>query len=316
MDMTESVSIRAQPAAPYSARPPSPPSILIPTPGLVGGPKPMTLLPSIAGINPNLITAEELSIITDDCETEYAHDSAFNWAYNSRRTAQMITKNIYLGPSTVARDQRWLKDNKITMLLAVRDSRMAGARLMAVDKVAKELGIRAEHVDVEGYYGLMGAFPSAVRQIVDHALEVHRGQQRDPASGELLKSRVLVFCETGNDRSAGIVAAYLMAILGQPMIKACQFIHYKRFCVSFEEDLKQVLKNYEDVLNAQRVVHTYQNSTNGSSMLGNTKKNKRNFEQTMDVDDEMGGMEASLASDRARFTGRHNFVPFIDPPSQ
>ncbi|KAI5921522.1 protein-tyrosine phosphatase-like protein [Camillea tinctor] len=318
----------AIPAAPYSSRPPSPPSIVIPTPVLFHSSEPMKVVPSYANIDPASLSVRDLEIITQNGKTQVAHDSGHTWAYESRRTAQPILDFLYLGPSSVARDRKWLRDHNITLLLAARDAQMAELRLMAMDKVADELGIQAEHVDVRGYHELIRAFPSTVRKINDHMLSVYRGQALSEQDGSMViseagfrRGKVLVFCETGNDRSAGIVVAYLMAVFGMNMVQACQFIHFKRFCVSLDEEMKYVLKTYEDILIAQRTVHHHE--LNASSAAANAsaagpaelKKGKRGHEDTMDDDEmgvEQGGPTKVAAQDWDRFHGRGAFAPFLD----
>lgn len=335
------------PTAPYSARPPSPPSIHIPTPMLYSSSEPIKVVPSYDNIDPAALSLDDLQIITQNGKEQIAHDSATTWIYESRRTAQPILDYLYLGPASVARDRKWLRENQITMLLAARDAQMAHARLMAVDHVATELGIQAEHIDVSGYHELIRAFPTAVRKINDHMLSVYRRQALQRETSEVVRAleggqggtmvideanfrrgRVLVFCETGNERSAGIVIAYLMSVLGMDMVYACQFIHYKRFCVGLDEDLKQLLKNYEDILMAQRTVHRHEldakaalegspdSATAPTAAMATTtsssKKVKRGFEEVMDGDDEDQDMADPVATDHDRFSNREAFVPFVD----
>ncbi|KAI1641231.1 protein-tyrosine phosphatase-like protein [Biscogniauxia mediterranea] len=325
MDSTSLHHTTFIPAAPYSSRPPSPPSIVIPTPIFLHNSEPMKVVPSYANIDPASLSMRDLEIITQNGKTQVAHDSGHSWAYESRRTAQPVLDFLYLGPSSVARDRKWLREHGITLLLAARDAQMAEMRLMAVDKVAEELGIQAEHVDVRGYHELIRAFPSTVRKINDHMLSVYREQalsspSLDVQDGSMVinganfrRGKVLVFCETGNDRSAGIVVAYLMAVFGMHMVQACQFIHYKRFCVSLDEEMKYVLKTYEGILLAQRTVHQHELTASHDAEL---KKGKRGHDDAMDEDQMMGeggeGLMKSCAPDQDRFHGRGGFAPFLD----
>ncbi|KAK5636098.1 hypothetical protein RRF57_011810 [Xylaria bambusicola] len=157
-------------------------------------------------------------------------------------------------------------------------------------------------------------------------LRIYREQavktsQIDPQTGAMVideasfkRGKVLVFCETGNDRSASVVSAYLMAILGLSAAEVCQFITYKRFCVSMDEDLKHTLRSYEDILLAQRTVHQHELKSESSILASVPKKNKRGIDETVDDDgdDGMTGMHQYQGSDRERFLGRDNFTPFVD----
>ncbi|KAI0841225.1 phosphatases II [Hypoxylon sp. FL0890] len=314
------------PAAPYFARPPSPPPIVIPAPNLQSASEHLKVVPTYEKVDPASLSADDLKIITQNYKEQLARDSAANWAYESRRVAQPVLDFLYLGPSSVARDRNWLRETGITMLLAARDSKMANIRLMAVDKVAQELGIQAEYVDVSGYNELIRAFPAVVRAINNHMLNVFRGQSISNTNikvengkmaipnGSFRRGKVLVFCETGNDRSAGVVVAYLMSVFGLNMIEACQFVHFRRFCVSLNDDLRHVLKSYEDILVAQRTVHRHElNHSSDQDGVESLKprKSKRGIEDTMDEDKEMGGTDTTTL-DEDRFLDRPAFVPFID----
>ncbi|KAI1379596.1 phosphatases II [Hypoxylon crocopeplum] len=312
----------AIPTAPYSARAPSPPSIMIPAPNLHNANEHIKVVPSYDKVDPASLSADDLKIITQNHKEQLARDSAASWTYENRHRAQPVLDFLYLGPSTVARDREWLRKTGITMLLAARDAKMAHIRLMAADKVAQELGIQAAHVDVSGYNELIRAFPSAVRTINDHMLNIYRQQRIDTADApvgdgkmiipqqEFRRGKVLVFCETGNDRSAGVVAAYLMSVLGMDMVEACQFVHFKRFCASLADDLKNVLKSYEEILLARRAVHQYELD----SPSNKAQTRKRAIEDTLGGDEEMGGVDEpvqGLLLDGDRFSGR-SFAPFID----
>lgn len=336
-------------AAPYTTGAPTPPAISIPVPEPYFTSKPLRVVPSYVNIDPASLSFEDLQIITQNKE-QIAYDSGVNWTYETRRTAQPILDYLYLGPVSIARDKQWLRDNGITMLVVARDAQMAERGLLSFDKVAEELGIHAEHIDVSGPHELIRAFPSAVRKINDHMLSVYRSQALQRVNGgegensthevqemtqdgtmvineaEFRRGRVLVFCETGNGRSAGIVVAYLMAVIGMDMVHACQFIHYRRFCTSLDDDLKQILKNYEDILTAQRTVHKYEldaekaaratalqaTSTVGGSSSSSLKV-KRGFEETMNQDgEEDDDMADSFTTDRDRYLNRQAFVPFVD----
>ncbi|KAH9891459.1 protein-tyrosine phosphatase-like protein [Xylariomycetidae sp. FL2044] len=319
------------PSAPYSMRPPSPPQIVIPTPVHLGGNQPIKVVPNYTHVDPSSLSIQDLMIITQNGKEQIAHDSAVDWNYESRRAAQPILDYLYLGPLSIARNREWLQRNGITMVLAARQSQMAGARLMMMDKIAQELGIEADYVDVEGAHDLIRALPTAIQKINNHMLRIYRSQsvsnpEVEIQDGNMIidnnnfrRGKVLVFCETGNDRSAAVVVAYLMSVLGLDLISACQYIHYKRFCVSLGEDMKHLLKTFEGLLMAQREVHGYEamrrgtDVSKGSAVETTRKKSKRGFEDTMDMDDEeLGGMTLDNFTDQDRFNGRNTFTPFID----
>ncbi|KAI1360567.1 phosphatases II [Xylaria arbuscula] len=312
----------ARPALPYTREALSHPPILTPQHPRYHYSMPMKVLPSYDNVDPLSLSKEDLAIITQNGLAQIAQDSANQWTYESRRAAQPVLDYLYLGPSTVARDRQWLRDQGITMILAARDAKQAGLNLMVYDKLAQELGIEAHYIDIASYSDLFSAFPSAIRIINDHMLRIYREQavmttKINAHTGDMVideasfrRGKILVYCETGNERSAGIVSAYLMAVLGMSTADVCQFITFKRFCVCMDEDLKRTLRSYEDILLAQRTVHQHEIAANA---VFTGKRTKRGIEETVDDDgdDGMTGMHQYQSSDRDRFVGRE-FTPFID----
>ncbi|GAP82742.1 putative dual specificity phosphatase [Rosellinia necatrix] len=258
---------RVKPTVPYTRVAPRLPPVVIPPPATVA---PIRAVPCYDRIDPASLTQEDLAIITQNCIEQVAHDAVAVWGYSDRHVAQPILDYLLLGPSNVGRNRQWLREKRVTMIVAVRDARQAGLGLMNYDALAQEMGIEFQRIDITSYDELTGAYPHAIRLINDHMLRVYR-QQAVGADNVQVKDghmaidhdkfrrgRVLVVCETGNERSASIVAAYLMAVIGLPMVEACQFINSIRFCVNFDDPLKHTLIAYEDILKAQRAVHQHE----------------------------------------------------------
>ncbi|KAI0393485.1 phosphatases II [Xylariaceae sp. FL0594] len=315
---------RATPTAPYSARPPSLPPPL-PVTQSRSWYEPSKAVPLHENIDPACLTYEELSIITQNNLEQDASDTVTTWEYKKRREAQQVLDFLYLGPSVALRNRQWLREQGFTLLLGARDIQQAGRNIMSADKVAEELGIEAGSVDVSGYDQLVAAFPSAVRVINEHMLRTCRGAQAvslgdtemcegTTAMGKSTSNRgkVLVFCETGNDRSASIVAAYLMAVIGMTADDACRFVQRSRFCVAMDDCIKNALRTYGDILLAGRMVHRHELDPHMSTV---PKKPKRGIDDII-VDDEtdvdMASVDPSVLLDQDRFRDRPPFVPFID----
>lgn len=279
------------------------------------------------------MSLEEFNIITQHGKEQISMDSALQWTWKSRREAQPILDFLYLGPSSLAKDRKWLKENGFTMLLAARTSWMAGVQLLNVARVAEELGIQAEHVDVSDNQGLIGAFPHIARKINDHMVRIHK-EHNNPQNGGLgsamsidnsssRRGKILVFCESGNERSAAVVAAYLMAVYGVDITTACQFVQYRRFSVGLDDGIKQLLHTYQGILQAQRTVNTFNMNPNGTLAVSNGWNNgggglthKRSIEDAMNMDgadDEIDGAGShDTMLDAERYRDRTGFVPFID----
>ncbi|KAI9736095.1 MAG: hypothetical protein M1818_006271 [Claussenomyces sp. TS43310] len=301
-------------AHPSTFRPPSPPHISVPC---IEGQQRLEL-PAYHNISGQDVTEAELKNITQVKHTVV--ENIGRWQYNMRRKLQSILPYLYLGPASAVKDRDFLREQGITMLLAVRDSNFAEAHLMNGETVAKGLGIASAAVDVAGTPGLIAAFPRAIEIINDHLLSVYRDQALKDTSasnnsiiidqGLFRRGKVVVYCETGNERSACVVAAYIMKMYEVDLGTAVQFVQAQRFCVGLDDTLKGLLRSYQDVLRAQRdVAMAYPNGTSISS----AKKSKRHLEEIMAVDDDMGSTAEHMDMDR--FDGRTSFAPFVNGPS-
>lgn len=228
-----------------------------------------------------------------------------DWKYEWRRRAQSILTFLYLGPSSSARDLEALKTEGITLLLVIRNTMMAQASMLSGEKVAKQLGIEAAAVDVAGNQELIAAFPRAIKIINDHLISSYRHLVRpdDDQTSRTTWGKVLVFCESGNERSAAVTAAYLMHMFGLGMVAAIQYVQSQRFCVAFDDGLKNLLQSYGDILSAQKVVLAPQLIATSASGAGKRRRDEDDDDTDMDVD---------YSGDVERFADRGAFAPFRD----
>lgn len=312
--------------ASFTNRPPSPPYLHIPTPLRENNSTSLTLTPSYASVDPHNLTPEDLRIITGGRVQEASDNYKTTWKYEDRRKAQPILDFLYLGPLAVVRDHDFLRQQGITMLLAVRDASMSHLRLLAVEKAAAELNLQSEYVDVSSRNQLIHDFPLIITKINDHLLRVYKSQLQtvnDTGNAAIdtstfRRGKVLVFCETGNERSAVVVAAYMMAIYGTDMVNTVQFISAQRFCATFDEEMKYLLRSFGDILEAQRMVSTgarlaenHQTITapsvlfSGATVPAPTSR-KRCIGDTMDEDD----LEEDSFMDHDRYEDRAAFMPY------
>ncbi|KAL9032099.1 MAG: hypothetical protein Q9214_008109, partial [Letrouitia sp. 1 TL-2023] len=79
-------------------------------------------------------------------------------------------------------------------------------------------------------------------------------EEEEEEEDVLLPGKVLVFCETGNDRSAAVVAAYILAMFDMDIVKAIQIVQAQRFCASFNDAMRKLLETWEEMLKARRDV--------------------------------------------------------------
>lgn len=218
-------------------------------------------------------------------------NALLEWKYEDRRKAQEILPFLHLGPSSAARDESFLKEEGITMVLAIRNTQSALARLLG-SKVAEALGLEVKAIDVDGNMELIAAFNNGVDSINAHLSNVYNlSYQGVPPviGGQPRRSgKVLVFCESGNERSASMVAAYIMAMFRKDLVQTLQIIQAKRFAVAFDDSLRFLLMTYSDILSAKRDViqaeppEGHQNG-NGSNAIG-SHGGKRTLDQAEDED--------------------------------
>ncbi|KAL8752545.1 MAG: hypothetical protein Q9199_005669 [Rusavskia elegans] len=313
------------PAQEWSYRVPSPPRIYVPPPLIqtcTGAPAvPFDQYLNLDFKSTGFDNNDFLKTVTYDNFIP-THAMTY-WKYESRRNAQQVLPFLFLGPITAARDRNFLESQGITMLLAVRDIRVVHARLLG-SKAAVELGIPCSTVDTSGNQELIGQFPHGIEIINAHLSEVHKQNQNSSISGKTpAPGKVLVFCETGNERSAAMVAAYLMAMYSMDFVKAIQIIHAQRFSVAFDDSLRHLLQTFDCILQAKRdVIHSGQQrggaTANGDVGSSSTpidreilrKHSKRTLDETYEDDVDMDA-EADR-DDVARFARREGAAPFLD----
>lgn len=319
-------------AASFTNRPPSPPYMHVPAILRNTRDNALTITPSYDSVDSSLLSVEDINIITGKRDQRTTFDDMNDqlWRYENRRKAQPILDFLYLGPFSVIRDRAWLQNEGITMLLAARDATMAEARVMSLDKAAIELGIEAAYVDVASRQELIRSFPAAVAMINDHLLRMYKSQAQQVVVGEgqqvtainpstFRQGKVLVICETGNERSATIVAAYLMTMYAKDAVGAIQFINAQRFCVNFDEESKYLLRSYGDILDARRMMAKAHQQFSSSQLAGQEENTpsypavavrqiskKRRIEATMDVDE-----TGEFSMDMSRYEDRAPFQPFV-----
>ena len=258
-------------------------------------------------------------------------NNMLEWKYEQRRMAQQILPFLYLGPMSAARDRSFLQREGITMVLAVRNTMSAQAKLLGT-KAAGELGLDAKMIDVAGNQELIAAFPRAIEIINAHLSTTYQSEQAKAAQATTpeqvhrnpVPGKVLIFCETGNERSASLVTAYIMAMYAMDLIKAIQIVQAQRFAVAFDDSLRNLLSTYEMMLQAKRDVIqaksrslgfqglTGMSESNVGGKIGSGRSSKRSFDAVDDEDVDMDGDGEDLS--HREFDGRGGFAPFQDRP--
>ncbi|KAJ6257027.1 Serine/threonine/tyrosine-interacting protein [Drechslerella dactyloides] len=333
-----STSPAHHPTFPWSNGIPSPPRILVPPPTLINDPVNRSKV-GVRQFSPYASHSGSISASLSGSQllanSGILPASVQDWRYESRREAQQILPHLYLGPLAAAKDLNFLRRENITLLIAVRYHVTAqGGLLNAYKEIAKdpELSskIRFECVDVSGNPELIASFPVASRVIDDHLYRFappnftrRRSDglpQHPPSPG-----KTLVYCESGNERSAAVCAAYIMQHIDCTAVQAIQVIQGRRFCVCFDDAMKYLLTGYEPIWMARRDVERQMAAEkappqtitqlslldNGNSIAAPLKKTKRGIEEAYE-DEDIADNDISNDYDVARFEKREGIAPFSD----
>ncbi|KAI9865754.1 MAG: hypothetical protein M1824_000014 [Vezdaea acicularis] len=330
---------RYVPTQDWATRPPSPPRLIVPPPAYGYGAHGLSAQDGHAFTEQclNLSKLDFLDVVTHHNFIECGKPG--DWEYEWRRNAQRILPFLYIGPWGACKDRDFLRREGISMLLAVRDTLSAEARFMDGSKIANELGLRYESVDVAGNQELIHAFPATVKLMNDHLKDVYDQRRpktlKDPNSNLPAKEtfaigKVLIYCESGNERSASLVAAYLMAMLDIDVPLAIRIVQGCRFCVCFSDAAKFMLQSYENILKARRDVEVAQqneSSVNGGNQnegsllpdgevslpASGRRQAFRGIKRGLEVEDENEGVgDIEMIDDQERFTEREGNAPFRD----
>ncbi|KAH8725678.1 hypothetical protein GQ44DRAFT_706908 [Phaeosphaeriaceae sp. PMI808] len=298
----------------YTYRLPTPPRIVVPPPSLAIDMPGLNIDASGEGTEYDLAFLKEMNL-NDTIEK----NTLMEWAYERRRQAQMILPWLYLGPMVAAKDHAFLTREGITMVLAIRARENS---MMGAINAARQVCAEVATIEVPTFHQLICRFAETSRMINMHVAQ-HR-QTSLKETGQPTLGKVLVFCESGNEKAAAIVAAYMMTTLTEfDHVQAMQVCQAQRFCVNFDDILKNMLRSYWDILQARRLVAADNaaaliDDPQGSANMKHhdpiqphtSAKSKRTIDHLIHDDDV--DMEGSVdPSDALRFAGR-DVTPFQD----
>ena len=320
------------PAQSYSLRVPSPPRIIVRPPNLNAN-----SLPGLQAVQDTaydfdgsgFANVEFLKTVTfGDFD---GRSNMLEWKYEQRRMAQEILPFLYLGPMSSAKDKEFLQRKSITMVLAIRNTLSAQANLLS-SRAAQQLGIDTTTIDVAGNQELIAAYPKGIETINAHLSAVYRSRlNQDPSetiadqeNSKPAAGRVLVYCESGNERSASLVTAYIMAMFSTNLENATQIVQAQRFAIALDDSLRSLLQTYESILTAKRDVLRACNFANDQRpdnlVFGSVNQNnetnehskKRRFDEAQDDDADliMGGCSEGVGEEGSG--KREGRAPFRD----
>ena len=198
-----------------------------------------------------------------------------------------------------------MKREGISLLLAVRSKQSAMQRLISGEKVAEELGIAAASIEIADYRELITAFSHAIRCINDH---ISTGITSTTTA---VQRKVFVFCESGNDRSASIVVAYLMVMLNLDAPSAISKVQYRRFSVNFDVEMKNTLVSFDSILGAKRdVVRAQRDLAMCNPQVPGSRK--RSFDNRNEAEASIAGTSGMDDIDEYSLSHRNQSAPFQD----
>ncbi|PGH30687.1 hypothetical protein GX50_06551 [[Emmonsia] crescens] len=260
-------------------------------------------------------------------ESFHSGFSLMEWKYDQRREAQMILPFLYVGPTSAARDVEFVKREGITYLLGIRGPLPYHTRVVNADKCAAALGVKADNVVVADDQALIKSLPDIIRGINEHVCCCpvhHMDATTTPGKDVPSKPRkkVLIFCETGNERSAAVAVAYVIAILNYDVLSAFINVQGRRLCCNLPDSLKRVLQTFGSICTAKRDVMKAQNAINGSNggagnSAGLSSPKKRAIDAVQGVEDgeaNVPDVEMLAGLDQERFASRSPQPPFNDAP--
>ena len=230
------------------------------------------------------------------------------WKYEFRHKAQAILPYLHLGPAAVARDVVYITQNNISMVIAVRSAQSARThpKLLDPSRFSSCANLQTATFDVDSPFHVIQGIQPMIKTMTDH-LDAHT-TIRPLTSLEDVGGRILVICESGNDRSPVLVAAYLMLLYGIAWHESLNLIHAYRFSVSLSGNMNHMLKTLDGMFRAEAdtaVFNTIANRHQAKEEGGEGRRvSKRTIDDTCDSDETM--------TDEQEVSTRPGIAPFAD----
>ncbi|KAL6244691.1 hypothetical protein RBB50_008219 [Rhinocladiella similis] len=237
-----------------------------------------------------------------------------SWTYEMRRRAHSILPFLLLGPVSAARDPDFIERAGITLVIATRSSTAVSTRpnFLHPNTLPSVAGLQKMTCDSEASYDLFPKLRPTIKAMNDHLQATSERVPIQAASD--VRGRILVYCESGNGRSANLIAAYLIAVFGVSAISALHVIQSQRFCITPDDASKQMLVNFERLVEAERQVsgvnaavaakldsRQYEDNT-----IPAARRAKRGIDEVDDLDIDMD------ETDEVESIARQGVAPYAD----
>jgi serine/threonine/tyrosine-interacting protein len=267
-----------------------------------------------------------LEALINDGNVTLTH-KMLDWRYDKRREAQMVLPFLYIGPLAAAKNEKYVRETGFTFLISVRSTASGPTRVMDATRMAAQCGLLSYNLDIDSPTDLIRKFPAAIKSINDHLEDTangnlfHKGEKLQAVP---VRGKVLVFCETGNERSAAFVSAYLMAVFNIDVVTAVQTVQSQRFSVSIDDSTKNALGTFGTLLSAKRDVGRANRHSNQALIKGNAwsqthmssalpARSKRPLDSVYDDDDNLQPHDRQSGQEQQ---GRMQAAPFQDVEEQ
>lgn len=162
------------------------------------------------------------------------------WAYELRHKAQEIIPGLWIGPLRVLRDIEFFKQNNIKVLISVTDVRTVPVVLRDVYIPSNDY--MCHSIDP----GNHNTNPLAIVPQLAGTCDIIKKAQNNGIG-------TFIFCETGNEQSAVVAAAYIMFDRKIELIPAIQVVQSRRFSISLDDAAKHNLQTFADICKARSV---------------------------------------------------------------
>jgi serine/threonine/tyrosine-interacting protein len=267
-----------------------------------------------------------LEALINDGSVTLTH-KMLDWKYDKRREAQMVLPFLYIGPLAAAKNEKYVRETGFTFLISVRSTASGPTRAMDATRMAAQWGLLSYNLDIDSPTDLIRKFPAAIKSINDHIEDTANGtlfHESGNLQPVLIRGKVLVFCETGNERSAAFVSAYIMAVFNIDVVTAVQTVQSQRFSISLDDSTKNALGTFGTLLSAQRDVGRANRHSNQDLLRGHAwpqthmstavpARSKRPLDSVYDDDDSMESHDRQPSQEQK---GRMQAAPFQDVDEQ
>ncbi|KAK6382649.1 hypothetical protein LTS17_003318 [Exophiala oligosperma] len=164
---------------------------------------------------------------------EHTMDS---WTYEDRRVAQNILPFLFLGPVSAAKDPDFIRRAGITLVIAMRSSAAVKTRpnFLHPSTVPSMAGLQTMTCDAEASYDLFPKLRPTIKGMNDH-LQATCSRMPIQAASDV-RGRIFVY------------------LFGVSAISALQVVQSRRFSIAPDDAAKQMLVNFEGLVEAERQV--------------------------------------------------------------